>query len=165
LIQAFDYVFEAGDKGMTFGASNSVHIQTIASKGMATKLFGQEHRVGCMLISIEGRRIIAETNALEIVQAHELQGCVLTLSVPPDDTITWITDVDEMTLPSVGPYHEILDSEPAKDQVQTSTTLIATGINGPRELTAPVASTNDFGCTTTSIVEQSRLPETGDCNI
>jgi hypothetical protein len=43
-------------------------------------------------------------------------------------------------------------------------TLIATG-NGPSELTAPMASTNDFGCTATSIVVQSRLPETGDCSI
>jgi hypothetical protein len=99
------------------------------------------------------------------VQAHELQGCVLTLSVPPDDTITWITDVDGMTLPSVGPDQKILDSGPTKDHLQTSTTLIATGVNGPRELTAPVASTDDFGRTTTSMVMQSRLPETGDCNI
>jgi hypothetical protein len=53
VIQASDYVFEACDKGMTFGAStvNSVHIQTIASEGMTARLFGQELRVGCMLIS------------------------------------------------------------------------------------------------------------------
>jgi hypothetical protein len=89
MIQASDYLFDAEDKGMTFGAStvNSVHIKTIASEGMAARLFGHRLHVGCMLISIEERQIIGETNALEIAQAHELRGCVLTISVPPEDNL------------------------------------------------------------------------------
>jgi hypothetical protein len=162
MIQVSDYVFEAGDKGMTFGAStvNSVHIKTIASEGMAARLFGQELRVGCMLINIEGRQIIGEPNALEIAQAHELHGCVLTISVPPEDNITWMTDNIEVTRPSMGSEQKILESEPAEDHVHTSK-----DINRPNELKAHVAPTNDFGRTTTNFVVQSHHPKTGDYSI
>jgi hypothetical protein len=167
LIQASDYVFGTGDKGMTFGAStvNSVHIQTIASDGMAARLFGQDLRVGCIMISIDGRRISGETHALKIMQAHATQDCVLTLSVQPTDNITWINDVNEMTLPSVGPDKKIPDPRPAADHVQTSTPSTATGIIGPQELTAPAASASNFECNTTSIMEQQQISETDDYNI
>jgi hypothetical protein len=102
-IQASDYIFEAGDKGMTFGAStvNSVHIKTIAPEGMAARLFGHRLHVGCMIVSIQGRQITGETNALAIAQAHALRGRVLTISVPPEDNITWMADNIEVTRPSV----------------------------------------------------------------
>ena len=102
-IQASDYIFEAGDKGMTFGAStvNSVHIKTIAPEGMAARLFGHRLHVGCMIVSIQGRQITGETNALAIAQAHALRGCVLIISVPLEDNITWMTDNIEVTRPSV----------------------------------------------------------------
>ena len=124
-----------------FGAStaNSVHILTIASDGMrmAARLFGQDLRVGCMLISIDGRRISGETHALKLMQAHATQDCMLTLSMSPTENITWINDVHEMTLPSVGPDKKIPDSGPAADHVQTSTPSTSTVTIGPQELTAP----------------------------
>ena len=98
-IPASDYSFTAGDKGMTFGASTagSVHIKTIATGGMAARLFGHKLRVGCLVISVQGPNVFdesisGETDALTIVRAHALLSCVLTISAPPDDTITWMTD-------------------------------------------------------------------------
>jgi hypothetical protein len=111
-IQASDYSFEAGDKGMTFGASivNSVHIKTIAPEGMTARLFGHRLHVGCMIISIQGRQITGETNALAIAQAHALRGCILTISVPPEDNITWMTDNIEGTRPSVDSTRKTTDA-------------------------------------------------------
>jgi hypothetical protein len=102
-IQASDYSFEAGDKGMTFGAStvNSVHIKTIAPDGMAARLFGHKLRMGCMIISIQGRQLSGETNALAIVQAHALLCCILTISVHPEDRITWMADNIAVTRSSI----------------------------------------------------------------
>ena len=98
-IPTSDYSFTAGDKGMTFGASTagSVHIKTIATGGMAARLFGHKLRVGCLVISVQGPNVFdesisGETDALTIVRAHALLSCVLTISAPPDDTITWMTD-------------------------------------------------------------------------
>ena len=54
-----------------------------------------------MIVSIQGRQITGETNALAIAQAHALRGCVLTISVPPEDNITWMADNIEVTRPSV----------------------------------------------------------------
>jgi hypothetical protein len=64
-------------------------------------LFGHRLHVGCMIISIQGRQITGETNALAIAQAHALRGCVLTISVAPKDNITWMADNIEVTRPSV----------------------------------------------------------------
>ena len=57
MIQVADYSFDPCDKEMTFGTSttNSVHIRTIASDGMATRISGGVLQVGNMLVSINGR--------------------------------------------------------------------------------------------------------------
>jgi hypothetical protein len=106
-IPASDYSFAAGDKGVTFAASTagSVHIKTIATDGMAARLFGCKLQIGCMVISIQGPNISdetmsGETDALAIVQAHALLSCILTISAPPDDTISWMTDTVADTRPS-----------------------------------------------------------------
>jgi hypothetical protein len=72
---------------MMFGEStaNSVHIQTIASDGLAARLFGQVLRVGCMLVSINGRQNNGENHALKLMRDHATQDCVLTLSISPTD--------------------------------------------------------------------------------
>jgi hypothetical protein len=85
---------------------------------------------------------------------------VLTISVPPEDNITWMTDSIDVARPSVGSAHKIFESELAKDHVHTSK-----DINRPNELKAPVAPTNNFGHTTTNFVVQSHLPAAGDCSI
>jgi hypothetical protein len=102
-IPASDYSFVAGDKGMTFGAStvNSVHIETIAPYGMAARLFGHKLRMACMVISIQGQQLSGETNALAIVQAHALLCCILTISVHPEDRITWMADNIAVTRSSI----------------------------------------------------------------
>jgi hypothetical protein len=103
-IPASDYSFPAGDKGMTFGVStvNSVHIKTIAPDGMAARLFGHELRIGCMVINIQGQQLSEGINALATVQAHALLCCILTISVPPDDAITWMADAVEDARPLEG---------------------------------------------------------------
>ena len=82
-----------------------MHIKTIATDGMAARLFGCKLQIGCMVISIQGpnisdETISGETDALAIVQAHALLSCVLTISAPPDDTISWMTDTVADTRPS-----------------------------------------------------------------
>ena len=82
-----------------------MHIKTIATDGMAARLFGCKLQIGCMVISIQGPNISdetmsGETDALAIVQAHALLSCILTISAPPDDTISWMTDTVADTRPS-----------------------------------------------------------------
>jgi hypothetical protein len=103
MIQVADYSFDLGDKGMTFGTSttSSVHIQTIASDNMATKICGRVLQVGSMLVSINGRHISMEYNALELVRERASQACGLTFSIAPKRCITWFEHNYDVQTPLV----------------------------------------------------------------
>jgi hypothetical protein len=130
-IPASDYSFTAGDKGMTFDASTagSVHIKTIETDGMAARLFGHKLRVGCLVISVQGpnisdETISGETDALAIVQAHALLSCVLTISAPPDDTITWMTDAISDTRSAEGLELLTQTSMAVQSEINTSSSCV-----------------------------------------
>jgi hypothetical protein len=158
-IPASDYSFPAGDKGMTFGAStvNSVHIKTIALDGMAALLFGRKLSIGCMITSIQGHQISDGTNALAIVQAHALLRCILTISVPPEDNVAWVSDDLDMVRPLENFKTKIDENNGAvKDRVHTSTSPVTD------TLASPMMLTTDFVHTATDFVMHSHPHTTSD---
>jgi hypothetical protein len=152
MMQVTDYPFGTGDKGMTFGTSttNSVHIQTMESDGMAATTSRQVLQIGSMLVAIDGRHISEENNAVQLVREYATQECVLTFSTAPTKHITWFANFDERTLPPVGQELAILGSGPTTTRMQPSTPSAATGIMGPRELTGPAGPASESVCTTTA---------------
>jgi hypothetical protein len=87
-----------------------------------------------MVISIRGpnisdETISGETDALAIVQAHALLSCVLTISVPPDDTIAWMTDTIADTRPSEGLAQQPTQTTGAvESEIDTSQTTVVPNI-------------------------------------